>query len=147
MQPTRPGPEHDSKIDAKSVKEIVEPATAVPKEVSVEAALKEMRAQGDESSAVTEQGGKLFGKVWKDEMNRNVGGFGHDPATTPVEPQVDKDAARCFEGQTIGEVEKVMLEAKVDEVPVVTDDKVLVGKATLGAIAQKKHPAKAEAED
>ena len=75
-------------------------------------------------------------------MNRKVGGLGHDPQTCPVEPQIDKDVACCSEDQTIGEAEKVMLAAKVDEVPVVTQDKLLVGKVTLGAIAQKKHAAK-----
>jgi signal-transduction protein with cAMP-binding, CBS, and nucleotidyltransferase domain len=139
MEPNHPRPKNDEKVETKSVKEIVEPATAVRSEASVEAALEEMRAHGDESSAVTDQDGKLLGSVSKNQMNRKVGGLGHDPHTAPVEPQVDKDAACCSDDQTIGEAEKVMLEAKVDEVPVVvTDDKVLLGKASLGAIAQKK---------
>jgi CBS domain-containing protein len=142
MKSTHRRPENDAKVDTKSVKEIVEPAQTVRSEASVEAALEKMRAQGSESSAVTDQGGKLLGRVSKNQMNRKVGGLGHDPHTFPVEPQVDKDAACCSEDQTIGEAEKVMLAAKVDEVPVVTQDKLLVGKVTLGAIAQKKHAAK-----
>src|SRR3984893_7892348 len=141
MEPNHPRPKNDPKVDAKPVKEIVEPATAVRSDVSVEAALEEMRAHGDESSAVTDQDGKLLGSVSKNQMNRKVGGFGHDPHTVPVEPQVDKDVACCFENQTIGEAEKVMLAAKVDDGPVVTHDRLLVGKVTLGAIAQKKHAA------
>jgi CBS domain-containing protein len=144
MEPSHSTPEDDENVDTKPVKEIVEPATVVGREASVEAALKEMRAKGNQSSAVTDQGGKLLGSVSKNQMNRKVGGMGHDPEAEPVEPQVDKDAACCREDQTIGEAEKVMLEAKVDEVPVVTPDRVLVGKATLGAIAQKKHARKAE---
>jgi signal-transduction protein with cAMP-binding, CBS, and nucleotidyltransferase domain len=138
MEPNHSRAENDEKIEAKPVREIVEPATAVPHELSVEAALVEMRAKGDEAAAVTDQGGKLLGSVSKNQMNRKVGGFGHDPHTAPVEPEVDKDVARCFEDQTIGEAEKVMLDAKVEEVSVVTHEKLLVGKATLGAIAQKK---------
>src|ERR1700726_5002228 len=142
MKSTHLRPEKFAQVDTKSVKEIVEPAQTVRSEASVEAALEKMRAQGSESSAVTDHGGKLLGSVSKNQMNRKVGGLGHDPHTVPVEPQVDKDVACCSEDQTIGEAEKVMLDAKVDEVPVVTQDKLLVGKVTLGAIAQKKQAAK-----
>jgi CBS domain-containing protein len=128
----------DEKVETKPVKEIVEPATAVKSEVSAAAALEEMRARRDESAAVTDQSGKLLGGVSKDQINRKVGGCGHDPHAFPVEPQMDKDVARCFEDQTIGEAEKVMREAKVDQVPVVTQEISLVGKATLEAIEKKK---------
>ena len=131
--------DHEEKVETKPVKEIVEPATAVKPEVSVAAALEEMRARGDESAAVTDQGGKLLGGVSRNQMNRKVGGFGHDPQAFPVEPQMDKNVARCFEDQTIGEAEKLMREAKVDEVPVVTRETFLVGKATLDAIATKRN--------
>ena len=103
MEPDHPIPENDEndeKVDAKPVKEIVEPATAVTPEVSVAAALEVMRAHGDESAAVTDQGGKLLGGVSKNQMNRKVGGLGHDPEAFPVEPQMDKDVTRCFEDQT-----------------------------------------------
>ena len=142
MRSTDARPKTDAKVDTKSVKEIVEPAQTVRGEASVEAALEKMRAQGIESSAVTDQGGKLLGSVSKNQMNRKVGGLGHDPHTFPVEPQVDKDMACCSEDQTIGEAEKVMLAAKVEEVPVITQDKLLVGKVTLGGIVQKKNAAK-----
>ena len=138
MEPNHSRAENDEKVETKPVKEIVEPATAVRSEVSVAAALEEMRARRDESAAVTDQSGKLLGGVSKNQMNREVGGFGHDPQAFPVEPQMDKDVARCFEDQTIGEAEKVMREAKVDQVPVVTEEISLVGKATLEAIKQKK---------
>lgn len=141
MESTHRWPENDAEVDTKSVKEIVEPAQAIRSEASVEAALEKMRARGIESSAVTDQGGKLLGSVSKNQMNRKVGGMGHDPHTISVEPEVDRDVACCSENQTIGEAEKMMLAAKVDEVPVVTQDKLLVGKVTLGAIAQKKHAA------
>ena len=128
----------NQKVETKPVKEIVEPATAVKPEVSAAAALEEMHAHGHESAAVTDQGGKLLGGVSKNQINRKVGGFGHDPQAFPVEPQMDRDVARCFEDQTIGEAEKVMRDAKVDEVPVITSEISLVGKATLGAIEKKR---------
>lgn len=130
--------ERNEEAETSSVREIVEPATAVERDVLVDVALEKMRARGDKSAAVTDQSGKLLGGVSTSEMNRKVGGLGHDPHAFPVEPQMDKDVARCFEDQTIGEAEKVMLDAKVDEVPVVTQEQSLVGKATLGAIAKRK---------
>jgi CBS domain-containing protein len=144
MQRNDPSEEMNSEVDAMPVKEIVEAATAISSEASIEGALHEMRSHGDESSAVTDSNGKLVGSVCKTNMNRNVGGLGHDPRTEPVGPQVDKDAAHCAEGLTIGEAEKVMRDANVDEVSVVNQHKVLVGKATLGAAAQKKHADKAQ---
>src|SRR5438067_2228060 len=109
MQPTRPGEKKNSKAETTSVKEIVEPATAISNELSVQAALDEMRSEGNESSAVTDAKGKLVGSVSKTDMNRNVGGMGHDPQTEPVEQQIDKNAAHCSEDQAIREAEKVML--------------------------------------
>jgi len=135
--------EKDTKVEAKPVSEIVEPATTVPHKASVTTASKVLQAQKTDSSLVTNESGKLLGRVSKDQMNRKVGGFGHDPKTTPVQPQVEEPAACCFEHQTIGEAEKVMLDAKVEEAPVVTQQElVLLGKATLGAIAQKKEKEK-----
>jgi CBS domain-containing protein len=139
MKAKKPIPQNDSRVEAKPVKEIVEPATAVRSEVSAAAALEEMRACKDESAAVTDQSGKLLGGVSKNQINRKVGGFGHDPQAFPMEPQMDKDVARCFEDQTIGEAESLMHEAKVDQVPVVTQEISLVGKATLEAIERKRN--------
>ena len=140
---SRPEDDHDDeKVDTKPVKEIVEPATAVKSEVSAAAALDEMQNHSDESAAVTDQSGKLLGGVSKNQIHRKVIGFGHDPQAFPVEPNMDKDVARCFEDQTIGEVEKVMREAKVDQVPVVTQEISLVGKATLEAIEKRKSEAR-----
>ena len=70
-------------------------------------------------------------------MNRNVGGFGHDPKTEPVEAHIEKNNAYCFEDQTIAEAEQMMLNAKLDEVFVVTREKLLVGTINIEAIAQE----------
>jgi CBS domain-containing protein len=50
-------------------------------------------------------------------MNRNVAGLGHDPKTEPVEAHIQKNSAYCLEDQTISEAERIMLKAKVGEVP------------------------------
>ena len=71
----------DTNRAARPVKNIVEPAKTVRSEVSVQAALNELQARGVDWSPVTDQRGELLGAVSKNEMNRKVGGMGHDPKT------------------------------------------------------------------
>ena len=123
---------------ARSVKDIIEPAKSISNKVSVKAALDEMQARAIDSSPVIDQHGELLGTLSKNKMNRNVGGFGHDPKTEPVEAHIEKNNAYCFEDQTIAEAEQMMLNVKIGEVPVVTRQKLLVGTITIEAIAQKK---------
>ena len=133
---TKPNPAGDANLEARPVKDIIEPAKTVPSKVSVQAALNELQARGVDSSPVTDQRGELLGAVSKNEMNRKVGGMGHDPKTERVETQVEKNNVYCFEDQTVAEAKQIMLDAKVAEVPVVTREKLLVGTTNLEAIAQ-----------
>ena len=125
-------------FEARTVKDIIEPAKSISNKVSVKAALDEMQARAIDSSPVIDQRGELLGTVSKNKMNRNVGGLGHDPKTEPVEAHIEKNSTYCFEDQTIAEVERMMLNAKVGEVPVVTREKLLVGTINFEAIAQEK---------
>ena len=133
---TKPNPAGDANLEARPVKDIIEPAKTVPSKSSVQAALNELQARGVDSSPVTDQRGELLGAVSKNEMNRKVGGMGHDPKTERVETQVEKNNVYCFEDQTVAEAKQIMLDAKVAEVPVVTREKLLVGTTNLEAIAQ-----------
>ena len=128
----------DANFEARTVKDIIEPAKSISNKVSVKAALDEMQARAIDSSPVIDQRGELLGTVSKNKMNRNVGGFGHDPKTEPVEAQIEKNNPYCFEDQTVAEAEQMMLNAKVGEVPVVTREKLLVGAINIEAIAQEK---------
>jgi CBS domain-containing protein len=134
-KPTAAG---DANHDARPVKDVMKPAKAVlgKVSVSVQTALEEMHAQGIDSALVTNQRGELLGTVSSNEMNRKVGGLGHDPKTEPVEAQVQKKNVYCFEDQTAAQAEQIMCDAKVAEVPVVTREKLLVGTTNLEAIAQ-----------
>jgi IMP dehydrogenase len=137
---TKPNPAGDANLDARPVKDIIEPAKTVlgKVSVSVQTALDEMQARGIDSALVTNQRGELLGTVSSNEMNRKVGGLGHDPKTEPVEAQVEKNNVYCFEDQTVAEAEEIMCDAKVAEVSVVTREKLLVGTANLEAIALDK---------
>ena len=131
---TKPNPAGDANLDVRPVKDIIAPMKTVLGKVSVQAALDEMRARGIDSALVTDQRGELLGAVSKNEMNRKVGGWGHDPKTERVETQVEKNNVYCFEDQTVAEAEQIMLDAKVAEVPVVTREKLLVGTINIEAI-------------
>ena len=71
-------------------------------------------------------------------MNREVGGFGHDPETEPIETHIEKNNFYCFDDQTVAAAEQLMLKGKVGEVFVVTREKFLVGTINIEAIAQEK---------
>jgi CBS domain-containing protein len=125
-------------FEARTVKDITESAESIFNKASVKAALDEMRARAMDSSPVIDQRGELLGTVSKNKMNREVGGFGHDPKTEPVEAHIDRNNPYCFEDQTVAAAEQIMLEAKIGEVFVVTREKFLVGTINVEAIAQEK---------
>jgi len=133
-------PNHDggANFEARTVKDIIEPAKSIFNKISVKAALEEMQARATDSSPVIDQRGELLGTVSKNKMNREVGGFGHDPKTEPVEAQIETNNPYCFEDQTVAEAEQMMLNAKFAEVPVVTREKLLVGAINIEAIVQDR---------
>ena len=125
-------------FEARTVKDITESAESIFNKASVKAALDEMQARAVSSSPVIDQRGELLGTVSQNKMNREVGGFGHDPKTEPLEAHMERNNPYCFEDQTVAAAEQIMLEAKVGEVFVVTREKFLVGTINIEAIAQEK---------
>ena len=81
---------------------------------------------------------KLLGTVSREELSRKVGRLGHDPKSFPVEPQINKNNALCFSDQKIAEAEELLRNEKIEEVPVVNRDRLLIGKATLEKIKKEK---------
>src|SRR5213596_1468985 len=138
MEQIESNPSWGANFEARTVKDIIEPANSIFNNVSVKAALDELQARAIDSSPVIDQRGEFLGTVSKNKMNRRVGGLGHDPKTEPVEAHMEKDNVYCFEDQTIAEAEQIMLNAKIGEVLVVTREKLLVGTIYIEAIAQKK---------
>ncbi len=124
-------------FEVRTVKDIIEPAKSISNNVSVGAALDQMQAQATDSSPVINQCGELLGILSTMKMNRDVGGWGHDPRTESVEAHIEKNNAYCFEDQTIAQAEQMMLNAKLGEVFVVTREKLLVGTINIEAIAQE----------
>jgi len=126
-------------LEARTVKDIIKPAESILNKVCVKEALDEMQARAVDSSPVIDQRGELLGTVSKNKMNREVGGFGHDPKTEPVEAHIEQNSPYCFDDQTVAAAEQIMLNAKVGEVPVITHEKLLVGTINIEAIVAQKH--------
>jgi hypothetical protein len=59
------------------------------------------------SSPVTDKDGQLLGTVSASELNRKVGGFGHDPKIELAQTELNQETVYCFEDQTIAEAEKL----------------------------------------
>jgi len=138
MEQIIPNDSEQTNFKARTVKDIIKPAKGISHKVSVKAALDEMQARRIDSLSVTDEHGELLGTLSKDEMNRNVGGLGHDPKTEPVEAHIQKNSAYCLEYQMVSEAERIMLKAKVDEVPVISGEKLLVEVLSIEAIAGEK---------
>ena len=138
MEQIKPNHSTAANFEARTIKDIIEPAKSILNKISVKTALAEMEARAIDSSPIIDQRGELLGIVSKDEMNRQVGGLGHDPKTEPVEAHMEKTNPYCFEDQTVAEAEQMMLNANVGEVPVVTREKLLVGTINIDAIAQDR---------
>ena len=138
MEQIKPNHGGGANFEARTVKDITESAESIFNKASVKAALDEMQARAMDSSPVIDQRGELLGTVSKNKMNREVGGFGHDPKTEPVEAHIDRNNPYCFEDQTVAAAEQMMLNANVGEVFVVTREKFLVGTINIEAITQEK---------
>ncbi len=138
MEQIKPNHSTAANFEARTIKDIIEPAKSILNKISVKTALEEMEARAIDSSPVIDQRGELLGAVSKNKMNREVGGLGHDPKTEPVEAHMGTNNLYCFEDQTVAEAEQMMLNANVGEVPVVTREKFLVGTINIDAIAQDR---------
>jgi signal-transduction protein with cAMP-binding, CBS, and nucleotidyltransferase domain len=142
MEQIEPNHGGSANFEARTVKDIIKPAESIFNKVCVKEALNEMQARAVDSSPVIDQRGELLGTVSKNKMNREVGGFGHDPKTEPVEAHIDKNNPYCFEDQTVVEAEQMMLHAKIGEVFVVTREKFLVGTINIESIVEQKNARK-----
>jgi CBS-domain-containing membrane protein len=122
----------------KKLKEIVhgQVKTFSP-QTSVQEACDELRSEGVTWSPVIDRNGQLLGTVSEKELNRKVGGFGHDPKIELAQTELNREPVYCFEDQTIAEAEKLMREGNLRRLPVLTREKRMVGIVTLEDIARE----------
>jgi CBS domain-containing protein len=139
MEPSESKPNTKEVVRGKPVKEIAEQAVTLETKVSVKSAVDHLETHGLGAAPVTDPEGTLVGKISKDRMIRGVSGRGHDPQTTPMGPEVDKEGEPyCYEHEPIAKAEEVMREMKVDAVSVVSEEKKLIGKVTRDAIEEER---------
>jgi CBS-domain-containing membrane protein len=89
MEPSESKSNTKGVVDRKPVKEIAERAVSLEIKASVKSAVDHLQTHGLEAAPVTDPEGTLVGKISKDRMIRGVSGRGHDPQTTPLEPEVE----------------------------------------------------------
>ncbi len=129
----------------KTLKEIVHGgAKTLGPEASVQEACEQLRSEKTPSSPVIDKNGELLGTVSEHELNRKVGGFGHDPKTELAQTELNQGTVYCFEDQTIAEAEKLLHEGNLHQLPVLTREKRLVGTVTLEDIAQAQRATSSE---
>src|SRR5580765_539712 len=139
MEPSESKPKTKEVVEGKPVREIAERAISLETRASAESAVDHLETHGLKAAPVTDPEGTLVGKVSKDRMICGVSGRGHDPQTTPVEPEVEKEGEPyCYEHELIAKAEEVMREVKVDAVSVVSEEKKLIGKTTRDAIEEER---------
>lgn len=122
----------------RTLKEIVHAAKTLRPDASVQEACDELRSAGTPCSLVTDKNGQFLGTVSESELNRKVGGFGHDPKIELVLTGLNRKTVYCFEEQTIAEAEKLMRAGNLHQLPVLTHEKRMVGIVTLEDIAREQ---------
>src|ERR1700730_1388395 len=79
-------------------------------EASVQEACDELRSEGMTSSTLNDTDVQAVGSGSERELNRKVGGSGHEPKTELAQTQLKQETVYCFEDQPIAEAEKLMRE-------------------------------------
>jgi CBS domain-containing protein len=131
--------DQSEELRSKTLKEIVHcKAKTLAPEASVQEACDQLRSEKMTSTPVTDTNGRLLGTVSESELNRKVGGFGHDPKIELAQTELDQETFYCFEDQPIAEAEKLMREKNLNQLPVLTREKRMVGTVTLEDIIKHK---------
>jgi CBS domain-containing protein len=72
------------------------------------------------------------------DLNRKVGGFGHDLEIELAQTELNQETVYCFEDQTIAEAEKLVRERNLSQLPVLSREKRMIGIVTLEDIAREQ---------
>jgi predicted transcriptional regulator len=135
-----PSPLNQAEASApRTLKDLVQrSAKALSPETSVQEACSQLRSEKITSSPVTDQNGQLIGTVSESELNRKVGGFGHDPKIEVTHTELNQETVYCFEDETLAEAERLMHLNNLSQLPVLTREKCMVGMVTLEDIAREQ---------
>jgi CBS domain-containing protein len=107
---TKSAIDQGEEVAPRTLKEIVQvEAKTLGPEASVQKACDELRSEGMTSSPVTDRDGQLLGTVSASELDRKIGGFGHDPKIELAQTELNQETVYCFEDQTIAD-ERLLFE-------------------------------------
>jgi len=121
----------------RTLKDLVQrEAKTLSPETSVQQACDQLRSEKITSSPVTDQNGQLIGTVSESELNRKVGGFGHDPKIELTQTELNQETIYCFEDETLAEAERLMHLSNLSQPPVLTREKRMIDIVTLEDIAR-----------
>lgn len=117
------------------VRDLLVPAVdAVKSGGTVQDALDDMESEGVSSSPVTDTQAHFVGTVSEIELNRKVGGKGHDPAREPLKRQLNPNSIYCFDDDTVVAARDRMEGANLQELPVLNRNFTHIGTVNLAAI-------------
>jgi CBS-domain-containing membrane protein len=123
----------------RTLKDLVQrTAKALSPETSVQEACDQLRSEKITSSPVTDQKGQLIGTVSQSELNRKVGGFGHDPKIELTQTGLNQETVYCFEDETLAEAQRLMQVNNLIQLPVLTREKRMLGMVTLADVAREQ---------
>ena len=126
----------------KRVKEVTcDEPKPLQKGSSVKEASEKMRSLKTDELPVA-SGDRLVGTVVGKDSDRKAAGFGHDPATTPVQGIMAKQKHYCFEEQSVDEARDIMLRYQLKHLPIVDKDLRIVGTVALSDITRGKRSRK-----
>jgi CBS domain-containing protein len=77
--------------------------------------------------------------VSQSELNRKVGGFGHDPKIELTQTGLNQETVYCFEDETLAEAERLMQVNNLIQLPVLTREKRMLGMVTLAISPENKN--------
>ncbi len=101
----------------------------VQRDESIDTASETMRGLRVKSLPVAE-GDALVGRIEADP-DRRAARYGHDPASLKVGANMTGDAIFCFEDQSVEEAREKMIEAGLDQLPIVDHSHRFVGMVRL----------------
>src|SRR5260370_7578764 len=105
----------------RTLKEIVHgEAKTLRPEASVQEACDELRSEGMTWSPVTDKNGHLLGTGSESELNRKVGGFGHEPKIELARTGLKRKTVYCFKDQSIPEPQKLIRPVNLPQLPPAT---------------------------
>jgi CBS domain-containing protein len=82
---------------------------------------------------------RLVGTVTDRDITIRGVARGLDPKSTPVREVMTHEVVCCFEEQSIEEAGRLMEERQIRRLPVINQDKRLVGIVSLGDLAVRTH--------